>query len=130
MRILITGICGFVGHVLAKTLREHIAGVEIIGLDNLTRAGSEQNRAALAKEKIRFYHADVRCASDIEALPPVDWVIEAAANASVLAGLDGQIGSRQLLEHNLCGTINVLEYCKHHRAGFILLSTSRVYSIE
>ena len=37
---------------------------------------------------------------------------------------------RQLIEHNLSGTINVLEYCKQHRAGFILLSTSRVYSIN
>jgi CDP-paratose 2-epimerase len=34
-----------------------------------------------------------------------------------------------LLEHNLLGTINLLEYCRACRAGFILLSTSRVYSI-
>jgi len=34
-----------------------------------------------------------------------------------------------LLEHNLWGTVNVLEYCKTHRAGLILLSTSRVYSV-
>jgi CDP-paratose 2-epimerase len=33
------------------------------------------------------------------------------------------------VDHNLTGTINILEYCKTHRAGFILLSTSRVYSI-
>jgi CDP-paratose 2-epimerase len=47
----------------------------------------------------------------------------------VLAGLDGRTSSRQLVEHNLGGTVNLLEYCKRHRAGFILLSTSRVYSI-
>jgi CDP-paratose 2-epimerase len=35
-----------------------------------------------------------------------------------------------LLEHNLIGTINMLEFCKRVRAGFLLLSTSRVYSIE
>jgi CDP-paratose 2-epimerase len=34
-----------------------------------------------------------------------------------------------LVEHNLLGTVNMLEYCKAHRAGFTLLSTSRVYSI-
>jgi CDP-paratose 2-epimerase len=33
------------------------------------------------------------------------------------------------VEHNLGGTVNVLEYCRRHRAGLILLSTSRVYSI-
>jgi CDP-paratose 2-epimerase len=27
------------------------------------------------------------------------------------------------------GTLNVLEYCKRHRAGLIMLSTSRVYSL-
>ena len=32
------------------------------------------------------------------------------------------------MEHNLLGTINLLEYCKCHKAGLILLSTSRVYS--
>ena len=32
------------------------------------------------------------------------------------------------MEHNLLGTINLLEYCKRHKSGLILLSTSRVYS--
>jgi CDP-paratose 2-epimerase len=62
-------------------------------------------------------------------LPQIDWVIDAAANPSVLAGIDGKTSSRQLIEHNLAGAINILEYCKRVRAGFILLSTSRVYSI-
>ena len=129
MKILITGICGFVGRVLASGLREQAGGAEIFGVDNLIRRGSEQNRAALAGQGVRVFHADIRSASDMEMLPAADWVIDAAANASVLAGVDGQTGSRQLVEHNLGGTINLLEYCQRHRAGFILLSTSRVYSI-
>ena len=56
-------------------------------------------------------------------------MIDAAANPSVLAGVDGRSSSRQLIEHNLHGTLNLLEYCKQHKAGFILLSSSRVYSI-
>jgi CDP-paratose 2-epimerase len=68
-------------------------------------------------------------ASDLESLPVADWVIDAAAQPSVLAGRDGRTSARQLLEHNLLGTINLLEYCRASRAGFILLSTSRVYSI-
>jgi CDP-paratose 2-epimerase len=77
---------------------------------------------------VQFHHGDVRLASDFENLPPVDWLIDAAANPSVLAGLDGRTSSRQMIEHNLCGTINMLEYCRRVGAGFILLSTSRVYS--
>ena len=65
-------------------------------------------------------------ASDFELLPAVDWPIDAAANPSVPAGIDGRISSRQLVEHNLFGTVNMLEFCRQRRAGFILLSTSRV----
>ncbi len=129
MKLLITGICGFAGYTLARALREHIEGLELIGLDNLIRPGSELNRAKLGLLDVKFIHADVRSASDFESLPPADWVLDAAANASVLAGLGHPAASRQLVEHNLAGTINVLEYCRRHRAGFILLSTSRVYSI-
>lgn len=127
MRILITGICGFVGSTLARELLA--AGHEIVGLDNFIRPGSEHNREDLTRRGAKLYHADLRAASDLEVLPATDWVIDAAANPSVLAGVDGKTSSRQLIEHNLGGTINMLEYCKQHQAGFTLLSTSRVYSI-
>jgi CDP-paratose 2-epimerase len=47
----------------------------------------------------------------------------------VLAGLQSGFSSRQLFEHNLGSLVNVLEYCKSHKAGLLLLSSSRVYSI-
>jgi CDP-paratose 2-epimerase len=68
--------------------------------------------------------------SDVEALPDSDWVIDAAANPSVLAGVDGRSSARQVAEHNLGGTLNILEYCRERKAGLILLSTNRVYSIK
>jgi CDP-paratose 2-epimerase len=129
MKILISGACGFVGSALAGYLRSAIAGCEIIGIDNFIRPGSELNRHALQERGITIRHADLRVASDFETLPAVDYVIDAAANPSVLAGIDGRSSSRQVVEHNLGGTVNLLEYCKAHRAGFILLSTSRVYSV-
>lgn len=127
MRILISGVCGFVGSTLARALVD--ARHEIVGFDNFIRPGSESNRDALKKIGVKLFHGDLRQPSDLETLPAVDWVIDAAANPSVLAGVDGQTSSRQLIEHNLGGTVNMLEFCKSHRAGFILLSTSRVYSI-
>lgn len=130
MKLLITGICGFVGSTLARAWLEAEPGLVIYGMDNFIRPGSEHNRIALQKLGIRLVHGDIRMASDFDAIPAVDWVIDAAANASVLAGVDGQASSRQLIEHNLLGTVNLLEYCKRIGAGFILLSTSRVYSIE
>ena len=130
MKILITGICGFVGSTLARAWLATEPGLTVYGLDNFIRPGSERNRIELQKLGIRVYHGDIRLPSDFEALPAVDWVIDAAANPSVLAGVDGRTSSRQLVEHNLQGTINILEYCKRSGAGFILLSTSRVYSIK
>jgi CDP-paratose 2-epimerase len=129
VKILVTGICGFVGSAVAAGIRKHSPDSEVIGLDNLWRPGSETNRTRLRDLGIKVVHADVRAASDFENLPQVDWVIDAAANASVLAGVDGATSPRQLIEHNLVGTVNVLEYCRRVGAGLILLSTSRVYSI-
>jgi len=127
MRILITGICGFVGSTLARELLA--AGHQVTGFDNFIRPGSETNRVPLEKLGARVITADLRHAAQMDALPAADFVIDAAANPSVLAGVDGKTSSRELVDHNLTGTINILEYCKAHQAGFILLSTSRVYSI-
>jgi len=129
MKILITGICGFVGSTLARALLESAENLTVTGVDNFIRPGSELNRRELAGRGVKIIHADVRNAADFETLPAADFVIDAAANPSVLAGVDGRTSSRQLLEHNLWGTVNLLEYCKAHRAGLILLSTSRVYSV-
>jgi len=129
MRILITGACGFVGSSVAESLLERRQGLAIVGLDNLMRPGSETNRARLRQLGIQFIHADIRAASDLENLPAADWVIDAAAAPSVLAGVQGPLSSRQLFEHNLASLVNLLEYAKRHRAGFILLSSSRAYSI-
>lgn len=129
MKILITGICGFVGSTIVKSWLKVEPGLTIYGLDNFIRPGSEANRQSLQKLGVKLFHGDIRLPSDFETLPAIDWVIDASANPSVMAGIDGQTNSRQLVEHNLLGTINILEYCKRHGAGFILLSTSRVYSI-
>ncbi len=131
MKLLITGICGFAGSAIARQLLEEEPGVEIIGFDNLMRAGAETNRAALVSKRIKVIHGDLRNSEDLDSLPPVDWVLDAAANPSVLAGLEpGGSGSRRLMNHNLFGTLNMLEFCKARKAGFTLLSTSRVYSID
>ena len=130
-RTIITGICGFVGNELARGLIDSgTKPEEIIGIDNLSRRGAWLNRESLTKLGVTILHGDIRNASDLESIGHVDWIIDAAANPSVLAGVDGKSSTRQLIEHNLVGTINLLEHCKACRAGFILLSTSRVYGIE
>lgn len=129
MKVLIAGICGFVGSSVAQGLLERRGGISILGIDNLMRPGSELNRTRLRDLGIAVIHGDIRSSSDVEALPAADWAIDAAANPSVLAGLGTGVSTRQLMEHNLLGAVNILEYCKRHSAGLLFLSTSRVYSI-
>lgn len=130
MKILITGICGFVGSTIAREIRRSFPQWDLVGIDNFSRTGSQLNKPVIEKELgIQLITGDIRFETDIDALPACDWIIDAAAIPSVLAGVDGKTSSRELIEHNLFGTINLLEYCKRHNAGFILLSTSRVYSI-
>lgn len=129
MRILITGICGFAGSTLARELRAHRDGLAITGIDNLSRAGSHLNFQALREEGFEVYQGDVRFLADLEQCGDCDWLIDAAANPSVLAGVDGKTGPAELLDHNLTGTIPMLEFCRRREITFTLLSTSRVYSI-
>jgi CDP-paratose 2-epimerase len=128
MKILITGGAGFVGSALGISLKINYPGYEIFALDNLKRRGSELNLSRLKKHGVTFIHGDIRNKEDFDALPPVDFVIEASAEPSVLAGLEGT--PDYLINTNLVGTVNCLNYARKHRAGFIFLSTSRVYPIK
>lgn len=130
LRILITGICGFVGSSLAKFFAAQSEVSSVCGIDNLIRKGSELNRPMLDRLGVEVQVGDIRNPDDLDKLPKSDWVIDAAALPSVLGGVDGTSSSRQVVEHNLVGTLHLLEHCKQHSAGFLLLSTSRVYSIE
>ena len=128
-KILITGGAGFVGSALAITLKKNYPSYEIYCLDNLRRKGSELNVARLGKAGINFIHGDIRSKEDFDALPMVDTVIEASAEPSVLAGINGGTPD-YLINTNLFGTVNCLNYSVRCKAAFIFLSTSRVYPIK
>lgn len=97
--------------------------------DNLKRRGSELNLEILRSHGIGFIHGDIRNSEDFQTLDgPYDLFIEASAEPSVHAGIDGS--PEYLIHTNLLGTINCLEYVRQKGNGFfIFLSTSRVYSI-
>lgn len=128
MKILITGGAGFVGSALALSLKKNYPSYEITCLDNLRRKGSELNVARLTKAGIQFVHGDIRNKEDFDSLPMVDSVVEASAEPSVLAGLNGS--PDYLMNTNLVGTINCLNYAVKSKANFIFLSTSRIYPIK
>jgi len=74
-----------------------------------------------------FIHGDIRNPEDffLLARQNIDIIIECSAEPSVVAGLDGN--SYYLVNTNLIGLINCLEFCKRVHSDIIFLSTSRVY---
>jgi CDP-paratose 2-epimerase len=128
MRVLITGVCGFVGSQMAHELKRRFTDLELVGIDNLARRGSETNIAPLKRIGCAVVHGDVRNAEDVMELPRCDWIVDCAANPSVLAGVDG--GTSQLVAHNLGGTLVLLEKCRRDASGIVILSSSRVYAID
>ncbi len=128
-KILITGGAGFVGSSLALELKANYPEYHIICLDNLKRKGSELNVARLTRAGIEFVHGDIRNKEDFDALPDVNFLIEASAEPSVLAGLNGGTPD-YLMNTNLFGTVNCLNYAVRSKAAFIFLSTSRIYPIK
>lgn len=131
MNILITGICGFAGSTLAKSLLSHRENLTLLGIDNLSRAGSETNLEPLRALGCKIHVADLRSPETLRNFPRIDWLIDAAAEPSVLAGTAlNPATSAELLDINLVSTIPMLELCKRHGAAFTLLSTSRVYGLD
>jgi len=127
--ILITGGAGFVGSNVAILLKEKHPTYNVICFDNLRRRGSELNLIKLKDRNIDFVHGDIRDKNDFEQIKlKIDCIIDAAAEPSVLAGLDGD--ADYLIGTNLNGTINALNVALKHKASFIFLSTSRVYPIR
>jgi len=126
MRVLITGGGGFVGSSIALMLRrDH--DWEVVAFDNLKRRGSELSLRRLAGGGIEFLHGDIRNPEDLEAAGRPDLIIECSAEPSVSAGYDGN--ARYVVNTNLIGTFNCLEFARRHKSAMIFLSTSRVYSI-
>ena len=128
LRVIIAGGAGFVGSSLAIYLQKRIKHIEIFAIDNLIRNGSSLNLERLEKNKINFIHGDLSDYSNFRNLPDAEFLIDAAADPSTLAGINSStIG---LINNNFLTTINSVEWCLKHKCKMIFLSTSRVYPFD
>lgn len=99
-------------------------------LDNLSRRGSEVILPRILDHGCSFVHGDIRNREDLLNLKgDFDIMIECSAEPSVLAGSTGS-DAYYLINNNLVGAINCLEFCRVHQVSIIFLSTSRVYPYD
>ena len=128
MKLLVTGGCGFLGSNLADAAMQR--GDDVTLLDNLSRAGSEQNRAWLnTRGRHEFVHADVRHAEIVSELVKhlqPDAIFHLAGQVAMTTSL---ADPRTDFEINALGTLNVLEAVRAHvpECAVVYSSTNKVY---
>jgi nucleoside-diphosphate-sugar epimerase len=118
MRVLITGVAGFIGSNLAK---EHLGlGHEVFGVDNFC-TGKQRNLEGL--DRLNFIQSGV--SESIELLPnQVDIIYHFASPASPEKYIAQALNT---MEVNTTGTLKLLEYAIAQNARFVFASTSEVY---
>lgn len=131
MRVLVTGGAGFIGsHYVRQVLTgayPSLADAEVVVLDKLTYAGSEENLAPVAADpKLRFVRGDI-CDPNVVAqvLSGVDLVVHFAAESHVDRSIDG---SADFVLTNVLGTHTMLQGALNAGVGkFVHVSTDEVY---
>jgi nucleoside-diphosphate-sugar epimerase len=118
LRVLITGVAGFIGSNLANS---HLSqGHEVFGVDNFS-TGKKRNISSLSG--LRFIESQVT--ESIAILPKrVDVVYHFASPASPEKYM---AQATNTMEVNTVGTIALLQYCLATNARLVFASTSEVY---
>ncbi|WP_312469789.1 NAD-dependent epimerase/dehydratase family protein [Neobacillus sp.] len=122
-KILITGVAGFLGSQLAKSLI--MDGHLVVGLDNLS-SGKIINIKSLPKNRFIFKEVDL-CSRKILADPDIKNVDEIYHLASPAAPKFYQAAPFETINVNTIGTRNMLELAKIHGAKMVYTSTSEAY---
>ena len=134
MKILITGVAGFIGmHVANRLLKE---GYEVVGLDNLNNYYDVRLKQSRVKyighpNQFSFLKSDIADSAaifEIVELHKPQVVINLAAQAGVRFSIEAPMS---YVNSNLVGFANVLEACRHHDVGHLIYaSSSSVYGLN
>lgn len=135
MKVLITGVAGFIGSHLADRLLAE--GHSVVGIDNFDpfypRGDKEENlREAREHERFAFFEADIRSKGELDRvtaeLDGIDAVAHLAAKAGVRPSIADPAGYH---ETNVVGTANVLELARSMGVRqFVFASSSSVYGVN
>jgi len=131
MRILVTGVAGFIGfHLADRLLRD---GNEVVGMDNLNAYYNVQlkkHRLAILKKNPAFrFHvldlADRQGVAELFSTEKPEVVVNLAAQAGVRYSLENP---HAYIDSNITGFTNILEGCRHNEVKHLVYaSSSSVY---
>jgi len=131
MKILLTGIGGFIGfHVASRCLKK---GIQVVGIDNFNNYYNPQLKldrvGSLLQENLTIHSLDVSDYSDVEEIfkknSGFNQVIHLAAQTGVRHSVENP---HVYIKSNINGFFNVLHLCKEFQIPrFIYASTSSVY---
>jgi UDP-glucuronate 4-epimerase len=130
MKILVTGVAGFIGCFTAIALLKE--GHIVVGIDNLNDyydVGLKMDRLGLIPSKgFKFTKCDLVNYQLIDSIfleEQFDVVINLAAQAGVRYSIENP---RTYIDSNVVGFVNILEACRHNAVGnLIYASSSSVY---
>ena len=114
MRVAITGIAGFIGANLARTLLE--ADMEVLGIDNLSYGLKENIPAG-----VEFHNRDIRGSGLEEHFSGADVVFHLAAKNCIS---DCQKDPVETADINVTGTVNVFEAARKARIRKVIYAES------
>ncbi len=125
MRVLLTGVAGFIGSHLAERLLQE--GHSVVGLDNFLTGQRENIAHLLRHPRFSFMEQDVSKPFRVEG--PLDAVLHFASPAS--PNPDSPYGYPNLpietMQAGSLGTFHTLDLAREHGARYMLASTSEVY---
>jgi UDP-glucose 4-epimerase len=115
IKVLITGVAGFVGSNLADRLIKE-KKYKIIGIDNLSYGVIQQ-----VPKEVEFYKLDIRSKDIYSLFNDVDFVFHFAAKNCIN---DCQLDPVETAEINVTGTVNVFEACRLAKVQKIIYAES------
>lgn len=116
MKILVTGVAGFIGSNLAKRLITD--GHAVVGIDNLSYGVTEQ-----VPKEVQFHNADIRLKEIYPFFEGVDAVFHLAAKNCLP---DCQADPVETMDINVTGTANVFEAARRTRVPKVMYAQSSV----
>jgi UDP-glucuronate 4-epimerase len=132
MRILATGVAGFIGSRVAELLVEQ--GHEVCGVDNMCAAYDirlKEHRLGHVRtlSGLDFHLCDISDNSALSTLWQECGPFDAVVNLAARAGVRQSVKDPWIyVSTNIVGTLNLLELCRRDGVGkFVLASTSSLY---